>query len=82
MECLFIGGPVDGEFLKVDSNAQYIEVPEKPKLELVSFPETLYVPIYNIIIYERQPIVYQELYFWPPKYSFVYVKKGLKFGFG
>lgn len=81
-KCLFIGGPFNCKFKNVELRP-VICVPIKPPVPRVSLdyiePEKIK---YEIVEYKKHKIYYQELYFLDPKGSFVYVKPGVKWGFG
>lgn len=86
MKCLFIGGPKDGEIIDVDESRIYIEheftTQEFPVMPLGDLPpEVPPIPI-TTLVYERHIIIYKEFPWMDGKYNFVYVKKGLNWGFG
>jgi hypothetical protein len=80
MICLFIGGPWDGEKRDVELYP-YMKVPihEKTPIHLC---EKEYNLSFEIVIYNLQKVIYDELYFLEPKVHYVYVREGLNFGFG
>lgn len=81
---LFLGGPWDGSFKKLKKPVPYIKVsiPEEYKISFKEMDLLNYVPSFNIIEYEGQKICVDDSHLTEPKFYYLYVKRGMKIGFG
>ena len=82
---LFLGGPLDGQNRELREPIPWVKV-AKPSKPQITFKETETLSMSDCFIetveYERQEICHKLFHFSEPHFSYIYVKRGMKIGFG